>query len=111
MDIMQGIQTQFFDILKNSFIIRFAINPARDLGPRVMISLFGWGWEAFSGHGYWFWIPLVCQHMGGVVGVMLHWVIVEHQWGTRDTEEEEGEEMEKKPKVGCIQLGYARDLI
>lgn len=47
----------------------FAINPARDLGPRVMISLFGWGWEAFSGHGYWFWIPLVCQHMGGVVGV------------------------------------------
>ena len=53
----------------------------------------------------------MCQHVGGVLGVVLHWVIVEHQWGTRDTEEEEGEEMEKKPKVGCIQLGHARDLI
>ena len=53
-----------------------------------MISLFGWGGEAFSEHGYWFWIPVVCCHVGGVVGVVIHKVVVEHQWGTMETQKE-----------------------
>ena len=65
---------------------RYAINPARDLGPRLMIFLSGWGWEAFSSHGYWFWIPLVWCHVGGIVGVTIHGAVVEHGWGTAQGE-------------------------
>ena len=69
-------------IVIHFLLFRYAINPARDLGPRVMISLCGWGWEAFSNHGWWWWIPVVCCHLGGIVGVLIHWVVLEHGWGT-----------------------------
>ena len=81
------------------FLLRYAINPARDLGPRVMISLCGWGWEAFSNHGWWWWIPVVCCHLGGIVGVVIHGVVVEHGWGT-----DVGEEWGKEKKENQIQL-------
>ena len=75
---------------------RYAINPARDLGPRIMISLCGWGAEAFSSHGWWFWIPVVCCHLGGVVGVVVHTVVIEHQWGTESKAAKEETGMEKE---------------
>jgi len=74
----------------------YAINPARDLGPRIMISLCGWGTEAFSSHGWWFWIPVVCCHLGGVVGVVVHTVVIEHQWGTESKAAKEETGMEKE---------------
>ena len=77
----------------------YAINPARDLGPRVMISLCGWGWEAFSSHGWWFWIPVVCCHVGGIVGVVIHGVVVEHHWGT-DREEEGKGKVREENQIG-----------
>ena len=64
-------------------MLRYAINPARDLGPRVMIALCGWGGEAFTSHDWWFWIPVVAPHLGGVLGTLLHTTVLEHQWGTQ----------------------------
>ena len=46
----------------------YAINPARDLGPRLLTALAGWGGEVFrAGHGWW-WVPLVAPCLGGVLG-------------------------------------------
>ncbi len=46
----------------------YAINPARDLGPRLFTALGGWGGEVFrAGHGWW-WVPIVGPLVGGVLG-------------------------------------------
>ncbi|CAH8554851.1 unnamed protein product [Schistosoma turkestanicum] len=49
-----------------------ALNPARDLGPRLMIFLFGWGNQAFSGADYFFWIPIAGPYIGAVIGAVLY---------------------------------------
>lgn len=54
----------------------YAINPARDLGPRLLTWFAGWGNKAFPGNGDWFsgywWIPIVGPLVGGVVGVLVY---------------------------------------
>jgi glycerol uptake facilitator protein len=50
----------------------YAINPARDFGPRVLAWLAGWGKVALPGaHGY-FWVPIVGPFIGGVVGAVVY---------------------------------------
>jgi len=45
----------------------YAINPARDLGPRVFTAMAGWGSGVFSaGHGWW-WVPVVGPVIGGMM--------------------------------------------
>jgi len=66
----------------------YAINPARDLGPRVMISLLGWGGAAFTAHSHWWWIPVLACHLGGLLGVSIHWLLLE-QRQKQPTETEE----------------------
>ena len=46
----------------------YAINPARDLGPRLFTWLAGWGNEVFTAGNYWWWVPLVGPCLGGVLG-------------------------------------------
>ncbi len=50
----------------------YAINPARDLGPRLASACFGWGLGVFTSHGYYFWVPIVAPLMGGVAGAWLY---------------------------------------
>lgn len=45
-----------------------ALNPARDLGPRVWALLAGWGDIAFPGPRGGFWIPTVSTIVGGLIG-------------------------------------------
>ncbi|MYR87571.1 MIP family channel protein [Streptomyces sp. SID685] len=55
----------------------YAINPARDFGPRLLTYAEGWGSLAFPGSlagsfsGYW-WIPIVGPLVGGVIGVLVY---------------------------------------
>jgi glycerol uptake facilitator protein len=50
----------------------YAINPARDLGPRIFCWLMGWGPNAFPGpYGYW-WVPIAGPLIGGSLGVALY---------------------------------------
>lgn len=50
----------------------YAINPARDLGPRFFCWLMGWGSNAFPGpYGYW-WVPIVGPLIGAPLGVVLY---------------------------------------
>ncbi|MEU6573273.1 MIP/aquaporin family protein [Streptomyces sp. NPDC046805] len=55
----------------------YAINPARDFGPRLVTWLVGWKSLAFPGtepgsFSNYFWIPLVGPLIGGVVGVLVY---------------------------------------
>jgi len=59
----------------------YAINPARDFGPRLFAFFAGWGHVALPGTyhaiggpnftGY-FWIPIVGPLVGGVIGVLIY---------------------------------------
>jgi MIP family channel proteins len=46
----------------------YAINPARDLGPRLFTYLAGWGSDVFRAGNYWWWVPIVGPLAGGVLG-------------------------------------------
>ncbi|XP_036394569.1 aquaporin-10a [Megalops cyprinoides] len=53
-----------------------AINPARDLGPRLFTLTAGWGTEVFTCYNYWFWVPLVAPMLGAVVGTGFYLVFI-----------------------------------
>lgn len=50
----------------------YAINPARDLAPRLFTFFFGWGSEVFTAyHAYW-WVPVIAPCIGAVLGGLLY---------------------------------------
>lgn len=49
----------------------YAINPARDFGPRLWVALVTGG-ESFSVNNYYFWVPIVGPLLGGVVGAYIY---------------------------------------
>ena len=59
----------------------YAINPARDFGPRLLAWLAGWGQTAIPGtvdgsFSWYFWVPIVGPLIGGVIGVLIYdWFI------------------------------------
>jgi MIP family channel proteins len=46
----------------------YAINPARDFGPRLFTALAGWGSGVFTASSAWSWVPVVAPCVGGVIG-------------------------------------------
>ena len=46
----------------------YAINPARDFGPRLFTALAGWGGEVFRAGDGWWWVPIVAPCLGAVLG-------------------------------------------
>jgi len=50
----------------------YAINPARDLGPRLFTFVAGWGGEVFRAGGHWWWVPIAGPLLGGVLGGLLY---------------------------------------
>ncbi|MGE3819555.1 MAG: MIP/aquaporin family protein [Isosphaeraceae bacterium] len=54
----------------------YAINPARDLGPRLAAAVFGWGASVFQSHGLYFWVPIVGPLVGGVVGAWVYDLLI-----------------------------------
>jgi glycerol uptake facilitator protein len=49
----------------------YAINPARDFGPRLWIAVVSGG-ASLSADNYYFWIPIVAPLVGGVVGALIY---------------------------------------
>ncbi|XP_045129912.1 aquaporin-7-like isoform X1 [Portunus trituberculatus] len=58
----------------------YAINPARDLAPRIFTLIAGWGSDTFSAATVeglaWWWVPVVGPHIGAILGVTLYEVFV-----------------------------------
>lgn len=46
----------------------YAINPARDLGPRLFTAMAGWGSEVFRAGNNWWWVPIAGPLVGGTIG-------------------------------------------
>ena len=54
----------------------YAINPARDLGPRLFTAVGGWGGEVFTAAGGWWWVPVVAPCVGAIVGAFAYDLLV-----------------------------------
>jgi len=46
----------------------YAINPARDLGPRLFTAVAGWGSDVFRAGNGWWWVPIAGPLAGGLLG-------------------------------------------
>ncbi|XP_056335684.1 aquaporin-10b [Danio aesculapii] len=54
----------------------YAINPARDFGPRLFSYIAGWGDEVFrAGHGWW-WVPIIITCVGALLGSLLYELLI-----------------------------------
>ncbi|CAI5738924.1 unnamed protein product [Hyaloperonospora brassicae] len=56
----------------------YAINPARDFGPRLFSLCAGWGTHVFTLRGYYFWVPIVGPILGGALGGGVYIGLVEY---------------------------------
>lgn len=54
-----------------------AINPARDLSPRILTYMAGFGTNVFTEAYYFFWIPWIIPHIGGVIGALTYYFMIE----------------------------------
>nr|XP_057912579.1 aquaporin-3-like [Doryrhamphus excisus] len=76
--------------LSMGFNSGYAINPARDLGPRIFTALAGWGLDVFTVNNYWFLIPIFGPFAGALVAVMIYQLMIGYHLG--------GKPMYKKKK-------------
>ena len=53
----------------------FAFNPARDMGPRIMTAIMGWGFDVFNYENHWFLITLFFPFIGAPIGFYLSTLI------------------------------------
>ncbi|KAK3108103.1 hypothetical protein FSP39_001229 [Pinctada imbricata] len=69
----------------------YALNPARDLAPRIFTALAGWGTEPFSYRDYnWFWVPIVGPMAGSFLAYCVYSSLIKYHWP---------EEHEQMPKI------------
>jgi MIP family channel proteins len=54
----------------------YAINPARDLGPRLFTAVGGWGSGVFTAANGWWWVPVVAPCIGALVGIVVYDLLV-----------------------------------
>jgi MIP family channel proteins len=69
----------------------YAINPARDLGPRLFTFVAGWGSEVFRAGDYWWWIPIVGPLLGGVLGGCAYDLLITRWHGEEQPERKSDE--------------------
>ncbi|XP_063345268.1 aquaporin-3-like [Pelmatolapia mariae] len=62
--------------LSMGFNSGYAVNPARDLGPRLFTAIAGWGSEVFTVRQGWFLVPIFAPFLGTLIGVMIYQLMV-----------------------------------
>ncbi|KAI2653076.1 Aquaporin-10 [Labeo rohita] len=77
----------------------YAINPARDFGPRLFSYIAGWGDEVFrAGHGWW-WVPVGVTCVGAVLGSVLYELLIGVHHPDSEPEDAEGMKAELQQTV------------
>ena len=66
----------------------YAINPARDFGPRLFTFVAGWGTEVFRAGNNWWWVPIVAPCVGGVAGAWVYDALVGDRFPARSVSTE-----------------------
>lgn len=61
----------------------YAINPARDFGPRLFAAFAGWGSAALPGVNGYFWVPIVGPLVGGAIGAFVYDYTIHNTLETR----------------------------
>ncbi|XP_060790984.1 aquaporin-3b [Neoarius graeffei] len=82
--------------LSMGFNSGYAVNPARDLGPRIFTSLAGWGSEVFTVNDYWFFVPSFAPFVGAMVGIFVYQLMVGYHLEAESQDKEEAETHEEQ---------------
>ncbi|KAG2462771.1 AQP9 protein, partial [Polypterus senegalus] len=69
----------------------YAINPARDLGPRLFTYTAGWGLDVFTAGNYWCWVPLVAPLVGAILGCIIYLLFIEIHHSREEDEKQTNE--------------------
>ena len=77
----------------------YAINPARDLGPRLFAALAGWGQVAMPGIDSYFWVPIVGPLIGGVLAASVYRLAIHRVLVARNRKEPETEAQMQSQEV------------
>jgi glycerol uptake facilitator protein len=79
----------------------YAINPARDFGPRLFAWFAGWDGVALPGNygnvNWYFWIPIVAPIVGAIIGALVYDFFINHVLQARG--ETPAEDVEAKGRV------------
>ncbi|KAL0162950.1 hypothetical protein M9458_042346 [Cirrhinus mrigala] len=77
----------------------YAVNPARDLGPRIFTALAGWGPEVFSANSYWSFVPIFAPFIGAMFGVLVYQLMVGYHVEGEARDKRQAEEREEKERL------------
>lgn len=80
--------------LSMGFNSGYAVNPARDLGPRLFTAMAGWGVEVFTARNGWFLVPIFAPFLGTIIGVMIYQLMVGFHVEGEVRDQKEGTEQE-----------------
>ncbi|XP_071887883.1 aquaporin-7 isoform X3 [Anas platyrhynchos] len=70
----------------------YAINPSRDLPPRIFTAIAGWGMDVFTAGNYWWWIPVVAPTLGSLVGSLVYKLFIDvHNQSVPESGNEKGQ--------------------
>ncbi|XP_031165027.1 aquaporin-3-like [Sander lucioperca] len=62
--------------LSMGFNSGYAVNPARDFGPRLFTAMAGWGSEVFTAGQGWFLVPISAPFIGSIIGTIIYQLMV-----------------------------------
>ncbi|NWX35420.1 AQP7 protein, partial [Notiomystis cincta] len=71
----------------------YAINPSRDLPPRIFTAIAGWGTDVFTADHSWWWVPVAAPILGCLAGVFIYKICIDfHNLPAHETEHEKEQE-------------------
>ncbi|XP_071437293.1 aquaporin-7-like [Pithys albifrons albifrons] len=74
----------------------YAINPSRDLPPRIFTAIAGWGTEVFTAAQHWWWIPVTAPVLGCLTGALIYRLFI-------DFHNQPDEEIENKKELRGVE--------
>ncbi|NWV68787.1 AQP3 protein, partial [Malurus elegans] len=70
----------------------YALNPSRDLPPRIFTAMAGWGMAVFTSEHSWWWVPIAAPILGCPTGVLIYKICIDfHNEPAPETEKEQAD--------------------